>query len=448
LIVQCEHCQTKYRIADEKVKGKGVKVRCAKCQNVFTVAPPESDTKATTAMPPSTPAPPVEQSIPSQVEGPQPPAPAPPEPPSPLPKEESALSHASSVVDGPPGLPPLPPLGGTQDSPMPEEQQPAEETVPASGDFTPSSLEEEQVDFGTQRPAHEMDQPGFPDPSSNTTEQPEEGGLEIEGTMREGTAPESDPFGAETGEEIPALPPEPGPGAEWGNIAIDGQAPSNSAEGGFGLADGSDFTTPPPPPPMEEPQEQGLPGQMGGTTPGTTTVPAYEPEAKTSGGGKKGLVFLLLLAALGGGGYYAYPTVMEMIQARGGQTEGVLTPANIQVKALNRADGKILYTVRGEVRNESAGNVGMIQVEAQFRNASDDVLSKARSFCGNLFEDSDLISLDLKKVRSNLKNELGQSLSNASIAPGQAVPFLLILDNPPSGVSKVTVTILSFKETT
>ncbi|MCK5351838.1 hypothetical protein KAJ77_04635, partial [bacterium] len=62
--------------------------------------------------------------------------------------------------------------------------------------------------------------------------------------------------------------------------------------------------------------------------------------------------------------------------------------------------------------------------------------------------DSDLVSLDLNRVRSDLQNELGQSLSNASIAPGQVVPFLIILDNPPSGVSKVTVTILSFKETT
>ncbi|MBN2720767.1 MAG: zinc-ribbon domain-containing protein, partial [Proteobacteria bacterium] len=37
VIVECEKCHTKYRIPDEKVRGKGVKVRCAKCHHTFTV---------------------------------------------------------------------------------------------------------------------------------------------------------------------------------------------------------------------------------------------------------------------------------------------------------------------------------------------------------------------------------------------------------------------------
>jgi hypothetical protein len=199
---------------------------------------------------------------------------------------------------------------------------------------------------------------------------------------------------------------------------------------------------------MEEHLEEDLPDYLDDTVTGTGAVPPYKTETRGSSGGKKGLVLMLLLAAVGGGGYIAYPTVMEIIQSRGQQTEGTLTPANIKVKSLSRADGKILYSVRGEVRNESAGNVGIIQVEAQFRDASGSVLSKATSYCGNMFEDSELGSLDLEKIRSDLQNELGQSLSNRSIAPGQVVPFLVVLENPPSGISKVTVTISSFKETT
>jgi Meckel syndrome type 1 protein len=37
MIVTCTNCQAKFRIADEKVGPKGVKVRCSKCQNVFPV---------------------------------------------------------------------------------------------------------------------------------------------------------------------------------------------------------------------------------------------------------------------------------------------------------------------------------------------------------------------------------------------------------------------------
>jgi len=37
MIIQCEQCRTKFKLDDAKVKDKGVKVRCAKCRNVFTV---------------------------------------------------------------------------------------------------------------------------------------------------------------------------------------------------------------------------------------------------------------------------------------------------------------------------------------------------------------------------------------------------------------------------
>ncbi len=37
MIVQCDKCETKFRIADGKVTGGGVKVRCSKCAHVFVV---------------------------------------------------------------------------------------------------------------------------------------------------------------------------------------------------------------------------------------------------------------------------------------------------------------------------------------------------------------------------------------------------------------------------
>lgn len=37
MIVKCDACQTRFRIPDEKVTDKGVKVRCTKCQNTFRV---------------------------------------------------------------------------------------------------------------------------------------------------------------------------------------------------------------------------------------------------------------------------------------------------------------------------------------------------------------------------------------------------------------------------
>ncbi len=41
MIIKCDSCNTKFRLDGTKVKGRGVKVRCTKCQNIFVVAPPE-----------------------------------------------------------------------------------------------------------------------------------------------------------------------------------------------------------------------------------------------------------------------------------------------------------------------------------------------------------------------------------------------------------------------
>ncbi|MBU8896018.1 zinc-ribbon domain-containing protein [Corallococcus sp. M34] len=52
MIVKCERCQTRFKIPDEKVTEKGVKVRCTKCQNTFRVArEPASDPSALVAAP-------------------------------------------------------------------------------------------------------------------------------------------------------------------------------------------------------------------------------------------------------------------------------------------------------------------------------------------------------------------------------------------------------------
>jgi len=43
MIIQCEQCDTRFRMADEKLKPGGTKVRCSKCKYVFTVMPPEPE---------------------------------------------------------------------------------------------------------------------------------------------------------------------------------------------------------------------------------------------------------------------------------------------------------------------------------------------------------------------------------------------------------------------
>lgn len=44
MVITCEQCQARFRLADEKLKPEGTKVRCTKCKHVFTVFSPEAAT--------------------------------------------------------------------------------------------------------------------------------------------------------------------------------------------------------------------------------------------------------------------------------------------------------------------------------------------------------------------------------------------------------------------
>ncbi len=41
MVVQCSNCQTRFRVAPEKVSPKGARMRCSKCKTIFNVPPAE-----------------------------------------------------------------------------------------------------------------------------------------------------------------------------------------------------------------------------------------------------------------------------------------------------------------------------------------------------------------------------------------------------------------------
>ena len=46
MVIECSACQTRFRLADDKIKPQGTKVRCSKCGEIFTVLPPEPEAAA------------------------------------------------------------------------------------------------------------------------------------------------------------------------------------------------------------------------------------------------------------------------------------------------------------------------------------------------------------------------------------------------------------------
>src|ERR1700758_650005 len=51
MIIQCEHCKTRFRVDDSRIKPTGSKVRCSKCGNVFSVTREEQYSNGFSAQP-------------------------------------------------------------------------------------------------------------------------------------------------------------------------------------------------------------------------------------------------------------------------------------------------------------------------------------------------------------------------------------------------------------
>jgi predicted Zn finger-like uncharacterized protein len=57
MVIQCNACQTRFRLADDKIKPQGTRVRCSKCGEVFTIMPPAPVAEEFAPPAPSTPPP-------------------------------------------------------------------------------------------------------------------------------------------------------------------------------------------------------------------------------------------------------------------------------------------------------------------------------------------------------------------------------------------------------
>lgn len=445
MIVQCDSCHVKYRIADEKVRGKAVKIKCAKCGHIFTVKP-ASSTAPDTPSAPKPPAPPAPEEPLSPEEPPDPATPLPREPaPQAPPELEPAPHQAASAPDDPIGTY-QPPVAGDENLPI-GHTSPA---APAPGDEPPPIGGREPLPAEPSTAPHDIgltDGPAPPPsaPPDRVTDQ--DNGLPPLGDIMPGA---EEPPVLETPTPAPT-PAAAGPGGmDWGNIALDSP---QEAGGDIGLAGASDYQPPPPPPvPVEEPSTDTgtIPEFSSPAEAGTSQVPTYQPTpGKRSGGGKGIFILLIIIAALATGGYYfVYPRVQQYLGAKKTTASQGLTIINQTAATINREDGNIVSVVRGDVRNGSAKSVGLVEVMATFLDGNDQVKGQSTAFCGNTFTDEELRAGEMEQIRSELQNELGQEMRNNSIKPGATVPFMVILENSPLNIKRAKVKVRGYKETT
>ena len=455
MVIQCPACQTKFRIADEKVSAAGVQVRCSKCANTFPVrredgeqtgeiaaatAPPTGAvTQVTQAPPPFAPTLPASSDPPSMFRAPSRPemgteradagvsAPvAPPPPgfgfgPAGAPNVDLFTGRTAAPLPPPPGfgsggLPPgMPdPFAAIADGAAPP-------GGPASG-FDPFSAQQEESASPTVDPRLRdsllKDSPSLEQPDEAHDAPLLTGNASTEfGTNLD--------FGAAAAEaEKTAAPSRPKPKEE--RLDIDGErAPERIPRG-------------PRPADFREKQAAKKKPKAAGSHAVAVDAP------RDSRQGYRLLLGLFFVGAFTG--------------AWASLTDGSLKPSNLDRArlsvllgppaadaavsglAMTARSGSYLQTPPGRPRvfvaqgvAVNAGSVarGFLEVRGRLKDGTGEVLTETKVPCGNSFREDTLRAVNAPDELFRLYVPLGDGGSNAKVDPGSAVPCTVVFFNAP-----------------
>lgn len=470
MIIQCEQCQTKFKLDDSKVTAKGVKVRCAKCKHVFSVrreepAPEASDSGALAGS--------------AAVAGFQatdaqtpPPAAVTPEP-------------SFSFDDEAPGF------GANND--LPDESGPFGSALAdsaASADFqvqsgfSPAAAEETfaQEPDQQQTPPDEVSFGDFDfgdslADSDSTVSQSSEGapladkeepaGLDFSdddmfGTVVQAPAEEPDDelafdFGADSFADSLDMGEAPaGQAASSGAAESTGDAPFSLGEIDFGeelTAVAVQQVNPDELKPSQEILFAPLVAAQAKASDDDALKKAFAeepgadqddlPPLPIASRRKQSPFFtgLIAAAAVLAAGALGYLGFSNFAADKAGvvQENGRIGVRSVKAAYLqNKAIGTLLV-ISGEAQNEYSKPRAALQVKASMLDAAGQVLVSKSAYCGNLLNDEQLTTAPLETIEAAMNNQFGDSLANLEVAAGKTVPFTIVIANPPKEGRDFTV---------
>ena len=91
-----------------------------------------------------------------------------------------------------------------------------------------------------------------------------------------------------------------------------------------------------------------------------------------------------------------------------------------------------ILVIKGQVANLSQAEKGGIRVQATLLDNTDAVLAQQAVYAGNMLSGDAIRKGDRGTVSKVLGNRFGEGLANMSVAPGKAIPFMLVFFDAPT----------------
>lgn len=390
MVIQCPHCQARFKLPQNKMKPGGTKVRCTKCKIVFMVTPPQGGDLPENAGPAA-----IKDDTPEE-------------------KDSgfaggfgSNFDNADFFSDGDEGDEFL--LGetafdddGSDPFALDDEDTEEDNDLSWSEDSVPPFMSPDPVpsdDFSAADDLFSEDGEGLEAPE--VSEPSEQGALdelpEVALTLAEEESPD-------IGESVSGLPEE-----EVFFEDTSSRAP-----------------LPAPRPPAER--------------------------RKKSRKGWVWLMLLLVIMACGGYYYHARQQLTaswqkllvdwQLIPEPPAEGKG-LKPVNLTGYFINNQREGRLFVVQGKVFNEGVEPRAAIVVKGSIYDVDGAQLIQQSAFCGNPMDKEQLRAWPIMRISERMQNQFGEMLANLNLEPQRAIPFTLVFKDLPGEVAEFEVIVES-----
>ena len=395
MIIQCEKCATKFRLDDAKVTDNGVKVRCSRCRQVFTVYKEE-----------------LSDGLPEDF--------------------SSYLDNASSgeqefpVGNEPAGV----------ESPNANQTETDEYGDDGAFDesiFGASSLPTEEPGSSAPPPVPELTAVTGPS-EEQPSDVPEEAAFSFDDLFKDAFSPAGD---AGTDDAPPTEQESAGHedteyfAAEDTPVDTVSDTAAEEVSSTVAALSGSDT-------PVEQEPEADASAPEAAAAPVVNIQPdapvAEElPPLSISSRRRRSplvsaLLVLLCLGLLGVAGYLGYPLVMENVAPP--SENGRITVRSVEASFIkNRQSGELLV-ISGEAVNGFAVPRAAIQLKGVVYAANGQVVASKAAYAGNPINSVLAADMPLEKIEAAMANQFGESLVNLDVPPGRPVSFTIVMAVP------------------
>jgi predicted Zn finger-like uncharacterized protein len=408
MIVVCTTCHARFRLADEKVGPRGVRIRCSKCQGIFEVRRPVVAEEA------------------------------PPPPPFEVDLDESARTRAEAPDVSPPSPPdPFAMVGQSL------------VTSPAVDPFAGVAVEVAPPAHSVRDDPFAPPPPSPPSPPASTADPFASRTLLISSGAPPESVPHDDPFAAASPpRRIAEEPPSPFPDLGF----AEGSTPSSPLEAPPPLPrrEPDPVTAVPPQSPSPAPATEarvGVPGDAAGpaAVAGAVEDESGEKAAPTRRSARlhslvvnSMSVAVLLALALGLLVYWrGEGRGPKFLQASGlgGQEEAGLFATQVSSGLYRTFDGRLLLFVRGSIRIGPPSAPARIRVRADLLQG-EDVVATGEGPAGALPSPEELAAISGPQDAERLRALLEQRAPSQTRV-GDQLPFLVLFTEYPSDIDSI-----------